>query len=171
MASQKIVEAKATVVDEITEVAKNNASFILFDYRGLTAEETSELRKILRESDSKYKVWKNTLTKRALDSLNYNLDDCLAGPSAIAYSSDAIAPIKALSTFAKDHPALEIKGGIVDGNVTSLDEIKALSTIPSREVLLGKLLGSIQSPITNFARVLNQIAEQKGGEAEASAAE
>ena len=114
MASQKIVEAKATVVDEITEVAKNNASFILFDYRGLTAEETSELRKILRESDSKYKVWKNTLTKRALDSLNYNLDDCLAGPSAIAYSSDAIAPIKALSTFAKDHPALEIKGGIVD---------------------------------------------------------
>ena len=161
MASQKIVEAKATVVDEITEVAKNNASFILFDYRGLTAEETSELRKILRESDSKYKVWKNTLTKRALDSLNYNLDDCLAGPSAIAYSSDAIAPIKALSTFAKDHPALEIKGGIVDGNVTSLDEIKALSTIPSREVLLGKLLGSIQSPITNFARVIKQIAESK----------
>ena len=161
MASQKIVEAKATVVDEITEVAKNNASFILFDYRGLTAEEISELRKILRESDSKYKVWKNTLTKRALDSLNYNLDDCLAGPSAIAYSSDAIAPIKALSTFAKEHPALEIKGGIVDGNVASLDEIKELSTIPSREVLLGKLLGSIQSPITNFARVIKQIAESK----------
>lgn len=161
MASQKIVEAKATVVDEITEVAKNNASFILFDYRGLTAEETSELRKILRESDSKYKVWKNTLTKRALDSLNYNLDDCLAGPSAIAYSSDAIAPIKALSTFAKDHPALEIKGGIVDGNVTSLDEIKALSTIPSRERLLTMLAGGLIGTVKDLSIALNLLSEQK----------
>lgn len=161
MASQKIVEAKSQVVDEIASVAKESASFILFDYRGLTAEETSELRKILRENDSKYKVWKNTLTKRAMDSLNYDLGDSLIGPSAIAYSSDAIAPIKALSTFAKEHPALEIKGGIVDGSVTSLEEIKALSTIPSREGLLTMLAGGLIGTVRDLSIALNLLSEQK----------
>ncbi len=161
MASQKIVEAKAQIVEEITNVAKSSASFILFDYRGLTAEETSELRKLLRESDSKYKVWKNTLTKRAMDNLKLNLDDCLAGPSAIAYSDDAIAPIKALSNFAKEHPALEIKGGIVDGNVTSLDEIKELSTIPSREGLLTMLAGGLIGTVRDLSIALNLLSEQK----------
>ena len=161
MANQKIIEAKAAVVDEITETAKNNASFILFDYRGLTAEETSELRKILRENDAKYKVWKNTLTKRAMDSLNFDLDTCLEGPSAIAFSSDAVAPIKALSTFAKEHPALEIKGGIVDGKVTSLDEIKALSTIPSRDALLTMLAGGLIGTVRDLSIALNLYGEQK----------
>lgn len=161
MASQKILEGKEKVVNEILQVAKDSTSFILFDYRGLTAEESSELRKILRDNDSNYKIWKNTLAKRALDSLNYNLDDCLAGPSAIAYSSDAIAPIKALSTFAKDHPALEIKGGIVDGNVTSLDEIKALSTIPSREGLLTMLAGGLIGTVKDLSIALNLLSEQK----------
>ncbi len=161
MANQKIIEAKAKVVEEITEVAKNNASFILFDYRGLTAEETSELRKILRENDSKYKVWKNTLTKRAMDNLNYDLDGCLEGPSAIAYSNDAIAPIKALSNFAKAHPALELKGGIVDGNVTSLEELKALSTIPSREGLLTMLAGGLIGTVRDLSIALNLYSEQK----------
>lgn len=161
MASQKIIDAKSNVVEEITETAKSSASFILFDYRGLTAEETSELRKILRENDSNYKVWKNTLTKRALDSLNFNLDDCLAGPSAIAFSSDAIAPIKALSNFAKEHPALEIKGGIVDGSVSSLEEIKALSTIPSREGLLTMLAGGLIGHVKDLSIALNLLCEQK----------
>ena len=161
MANQKIIEAKAKVVEEITEVAKNNASFILFDYRGLTAEETSELRKILRENDSKYKVWKNTLTKRAMDNLKYDLDGCLEGPSAIAYSNDAIAPIKALSNFAKTHPALELKGGIVDGNVTSLEELKALSTIPSREGLLTMLAGGLIGTVRDLSIALNLYSEQK----------
>ena len=161
MANQKVVEAKKQIVDEITETVKENASFILFDYRGLTAEETTELRKILRDSDSCYKVWKNTLTKRALDSLNFNLDDCLAGPSAIAFSNDAIAPIKALSNFAKEHPALEIKGGIVDGNVTSLDEIKALSTIPSREGLLTMLASGLIGTVKDLSIALNLYSEQK----------
>lgn len=161
MASQKIVEAKSKVVDEIASVAKESASFILFDYRGLTAEETSELRKILRENDSKYKVWKNTLTKRAMDSLSYDLGSSLIGPSAIAYSSDAIAPIKALSTFAKEHPALEIKGGIVDGNVTSLEEIKALATIPSREGLLTMLAGGLIGTVRDLSIALNLLSEQK----------
>lgn len=161
MASQKVIEAKSSIVEEITETAKNSASFILFDYRGLTAEETTELRRILRESESSYKVWKNTLTKRALDSLNFNLDDCLAGPSAIAFSNDAIAPIKALSNFAKEHPALEIKGGIVDGNVTSLEEIKALSTIPSREGLLTMLAGGLIGTVRDLSIALNLLSEQK----------
>ena len=161
MANQKIIEAKAQVVEEIADVAKNNASFILFDYRGLTAEETSELRKSLRESGSAYKVWKNTLTKRAMDSLEFDLDNCLEGPSAIAFSSDAVAPIKALSTFAKEHPALEIKGGIVDGKVTSLDEIKALSTIPSRETLLTMLAGGLIGTVRDLSIALNLYCEQK----------
>ena len=161
MANQKIIEAKAKVVEEIADTAKNNASFILFDYRGLTAEEASELRKILRENDSTYKVWKNTLTKRAMDSLEFDLDTCLEGPSAIAFSSDAVAPIKALSTFAKEHPALEIKGGIVDGKVTSLDEIKALSTIPSREGLLTMLAGGLIGTVRDLSIALNLYSEQK----------
>lgn len=162
MANQKKLEAKASVVEEIKNIANDNSSFILFDYRGLTAEETTDLRKILRESESGYKVWKNTLTKRALDSLNYNLDDCLKGPSAIAFSKDAIAPIKALSNFAKEHPALEIKGGIVDGNVASLDEIKALSTIPSREGLLTMLAGCLIGNIKDLSIALNLLSEEKG---------
>ena len=161
MANQKIIDNKSQVVDEITEDAKSSASIILFDYRGLTAEETTELRRLLRESDSSYKVWKNTLTKRALNSLEYNLDEALEGPSAIAFSSDAIAPIKALSNFAKEHPALEIKGGIVDGNVTSLDEIKALSTIPSREGLLTMLAGGLIGTVRDLSIALNLLSEQK----------
>ena len=161
MANQKIIEAKAKVVEEIADTAKNNASFILFDYRGLTAEEASELRKILRDSDATYKVWKNTLTKRAMDSLEFDLDTCLEGPSAIAFSKDAGAPIKALSTFAKEHPALEIKGGIVDGKVTSLDEIKALSTIPSRDALLTMLAGGLIGTVRDLSIALNLYSEQK----------
>ena len=161
MANAKILEAKQSVIDEITEVAKNSASFILFDYRGLTAEETSELRKALRENGASYKVWKNTLTKRALDGLNYNLDECLNGPSAMAYSDDSVAPIKALSDFAKNHPALEIKGGIVDGKVTSLDAIKELSTIPSREGLLTMLAAGLIGTVKDLSIALNMLSEEK----------
>ena len=161
MANAKILEAKQSVIDEITEVAKNSASFILFDYRGLTAEETSELRKALRENGASYKVWKNTLTKRALDGLNYNLDECLNGPSAMAYSDDSVAPIKALSDFAKNHPALEIKGGIVDGKVTSLDTIKELSTIPSREGLLTMLAAGLIGTVKDLSIALNMLSEEK----------
>ena len=161
MANAKILEAKQNVIDEITEIAKSSASFILFDYRGLTAEETAELRRNLRENGAKYRVWKNTLAKRALDSLNYNLDDCLNGPSAMAYSDDSVAPIKALSDFAKDHPALEIKGGIVDGEVTSLDTIKQLSTLPSREGLLTMLASGLIGTVKDLSIALNMLSEEK----------
>ncbi len=161
MASQKILEGKEKVVNEILQVAKDSTSFILFDYRGLTAEESSELRKILRDNDSNYKIWKNTLAKRALDSLNYNLDECLEGPSAMAYSNDAIAPIKALSDFAKDHPALQIKGGIVDGKETSLEEIQKLASIPSREGLLTMLASGLLGSVKDLSIALHLLSEQK----------
>ena len=161
MANAKIIEAKSQVVEEITEVAKNNASFILFDYRGLTAEETAELRRLLRENNAEYKVWKNTLTKRALDSLNLDLAECLNGPSAMAYSTDSVAPIKTLSDFAKDHPALEIKGGIVDGEVTSLEVIKQLATLPSREGLLTMLAAGLIGTVKDLSIALNMLSEEK----------
>ena len=161
MANAKILEAKQTVIDEITEVAKNSASFILFDYRGLTAEEVTELRRNLRENGAQYKVWKNTLTKRAMDGLNFNLDDCLNGPSAMAYSDDSVAPIKVLSDFAKEHKALEIKGGIVDGEVTSLDKIKELSTLPSREGLLTMLASGLIGTVKDLSIALNMLSEEK----------
>ena len=161
MANAKILEAKQTVIDEITEVAKNSASFILFDYRGLTAEEVAELRRNLLENGAQYKVWKNTLTKRAMDGLNFNLDDCLNGPSAMAYSDDSVAPIKVLSDFAKEHKALEIKGGIVDGEVTTLENIKALSTLPSREGLLTMLASGLIGTVKDLSIALNMLSEEK----------
>ena len=161
MANAKILEAKQTVINEITDVAKNSASFILFDYRGLSAEEVAELRRNLRDNGAKYKVWKNTLTKRAMDSLNYNLDDCLNGPSAMAYSDDSVAPIKVLSDFAKEHKALEIKGGIVDGEVASLDTIKQLATLPSREGLLTMLASGLIGTVRDLSIALNMLSEEK----------
>ncbi len=161
MANAKILEAKQSIIDEITDVAKNSASFILFDYRGLTAEEVTELRRSLRDNGAKYKVWKNTLTKRALDGLNYNLDDCLNGPSAMAYSDDSVAPIKVLSDFAKEHKALEIKGGIVDGEVANLDTIKQLSTLPSREGLLTMLASGLIGTVRDLSIALNMVSEEK----------
>ena len=161
MANAKILEAKQGVINEITDVAKNSASFILFDYRGLTAEEVTELRRALRDNGAQYKVWKNTLTKRALDGLNYNLDDCLNGPSAMAYSDDSVAPIKVLSDFAKEHKALEIKGGIVDGEVASLDTIKQLATLPSREGLLTMLASGLIGTVRDLSIALNMLSEEK----------
>ena len=152
MANSKILEAKQQVINEISEIAKNSASFILFDYRGLTAEETTMLRRKLRES---------TLAKRAMDSLNYDLDYCLNGPSAMAYSDDSVAAIKVLSDFAKEHPALEIKGGIVDGKVATLEEIKELSTIPSREGLLTMLAAGLYGTVKDLSIALNLLSEQK----------
>ena len=161
MANAKILEAKQTVIDEITDVAKNSASFILFDYRGLTAEEVTELRRNLRDNGAQYKVWKNTLTKRAMDGLNFNLDDCLNGPSAMAYSDDSVAPIKVLSDFAKEHKALEIKGGIVDGEVANLDTIKQLATLPSREGLLTMLASGLIGTVKDLSIALNMLSEEK----------
>lgn len=160
------VELKQPIVQAIAEEIKDAQSVVLVDYRGLTVAQDTELRKQLREAAIIYKVYKNTMMKRAFEGTECEaLENCLEGPSAIAISKDdATAPARILCKFAKDAPALELKGGVVEGTAYDVAGLTELSKIPSREELLSKLLGSLQSPIANFARVIKQIAEQ-GGEA------
>ena len=162
------VELKQPVVQEISDHIKDAQSVVLVDYRGLTVDEDTQLRKQLREAGVVYKVYKNTLMNFAFKGTDCeSMCEMLEGPSAIAISKDdATAPARILSKFSKTAPALELKAGVVEGTFYDSDGIKVIASIPSREELLSKFLGSIQSPITNFARVLNQIAEQ-GGEAPA----
>lgn len=166
------IEEKKPVVAEIAEVVKDAQGAVLVDYRGLTVEQDTILRKQLREANVTYKVYKNTMMNLAFKGTDYeSLLPLLKGPSAIAISNDdATAPARVLSKFAKTAPALEIKGGVVEGSFYDANGINALANVPGREELLSKLLGSLQSPITNMARVLNQIAEQ-GGASAAPAAE
>ena len=165
------VELKTPVVDEISANIKDAQSVVLVDYRGLTVEQDTALRKQLREAGITYKVYKNTMMKRAFEGTDFaQLDEYLEGPNAIAISKeDATAPARIICDFAKKAEALEVKAGVVEGSVYDAAGIQELSKIPSREVLLSKLLGSLQSPITNLARVLNQIAEQGDAPAEAEA--
>ena len=157
------VELKQPVVAEISELLNGAASAVVVDYRGLTVAQDTELRKALRQAGVSYKVYKNTLIKRAAEGTEFAaLDPNLEGPTAIAVSKDdATAPARVLAEFAKKADKLEIKGGVIEGTYYDAKGMQVIATIPSREVLLGKLLGSIQSPITNFARVLNQIAEKQ----------
>lgn len=164
------VELKQPIVQAIAEDIKDAASVVLVDYRGLTVAEDTALRKQLREAGIVYKVCKNTMMKRAFEGTEFaGLEEYLEGPSALVVSKDdATAPARIICKFAKTAEALEVKAGVVEGNVYDAAGINELSKVPSREELLSKLLGSLQSPITNLARVLNQIAE-KGGAADAAA--
>lgn len=155
MANQKIIEKKESVVNEIAEKMKNASTYVLFEYRGLTVTETNELRRKLRESGSEFKVYKNTLTKRALDSLNINIDEHLNGPKAIAFGTEAVAPIKTLSDFAKTHKALELKVGVVDGEIADQNMLAELASIPSREGLLTMFAGGLLEHAKNFAICLD----------------
>ena len=161
------VELKQPIVQEISEQIKDAQSVVVVDYRGLTVAEDTQLRKQLREAGVAYKVYKNTLVNFAIKGTDFeSLSDVLEGPNAFAISTtDATAPARVIAKFAKTAPALEIKAGVVEGTFYDADGMKAIATIPSREELLSKFLGSIQSPITNFACVINQIAE-KGGAAD-----
>ncbi|MGL5434906.1 MAG: 50S ribosomal protein L10 [Lachnospiraceae bacterium] len=160
------VELKQPVIAEISELLNGASSAVVVDYRGLTVAQDTDLRKQLREAGITYKVFKNTMIKRAAEGTDFAaLEPDLEGPTALAVSKeDATAPARALAKFAKTAPKLEIKAGIVEGTYYDATGMQAISSIPSRDELLGRLLGSMQSPITNFARVLNQIAE-KGAEA------
>ena len=162
------VELKQPIVQEIAENIKDAQSLVVVDYRGLTVAQDTELRKALREAGVTYKVYKNTLVKRAIAGTVFeSLSDSLEGPNAFAISTtDATAPARVLAEFAKKAPKLEIKAGVVEGTFYDEAGMKVISEIPSREVLLGRLLGSMQSPITNFARVIKQIAEKDGEVAE-----
>lgn len=158
------VELKKPIVDEISAAVKDAQSVVLVDYRGLTVEQDTQLRKQLREAGITYKVYKNTMMNFAFKGTDYEaLLPYLTGPSAVAISTeDATAPARVLCKFAKTAEALEVKGGMVEGIAYDAKGITEIAKIPSREELLSKLLGSIQSPVTNFARVMNQLAE-KGG--------
>ena len=157
------VELKKPIVEEISELLNGAATAVVVDYRGLTVAQDTELRKQLREAGVSYKVYKNTMMKRAFAGTDCEeLSQHLEGTNALAISAtDATAPARILAKYAKQFPALELIAGVVEGNYNDQAGIQALSQVPSREELLGKLLGSMQSPITNFARVIKQIAEQQ----------
>ena len=163
------VELKQPIVAEISELLDGAASAVVVDYRGLTVAEDTALRKQLREAGVTYKLFKNTLIRFAATGTAFEaLEPNLEGPTAIAVSKDdATAPARILAEFAKKAPKLELKAGVVEGTYYDQKGIGVIATIPNREVLLGRLLGSMQSPIANFARVINQIAEKEGGAAEA----
>jgi large subunit ribosomal protein L10 len=157
------IELKKPVVEEISESIKGAQTVVLVNYRGITVDQDTKLRKQLREAGVTYKVCKNTMMRLAFKGTACEvLDKHLEGPNAIAISTiDATAPARIIAKFMKEAPALEIVAGIVEDNYYDAAGMSKIATIPSREELLSKLLGSIQSPITNFARVINQIAEAK----------
>jgi large subunit ribosomal protein L10 len=157
------VELKQPVIAEISDLLDGAQTAVVVDYRGLTVEQDTVLRKQLREAGITYKVYKNTMIRFAAKGTPFEaLEPNLEGPTALAVSkTDATAPARIIANFAKTAPKLEIKGGIVEDTYYDAKGMQVIATIPSREELLGKLLGSIQSPITNLARVLNQIAEAK----------
>lgn len=161
------VELKQPIVEEIASHIQDAQSVVLVKYSGLTVEQDTVLRKELREAGVVYKVYKNTLMNFAFKGTECEaLAQHLEGPNAIAISKDdATAPARILAKNAKTMPKLELVAGVVEGNYYDTNEIKVMSEIPSREVLLSRLLGSMQSPVTNLARVLNQIAEKGGASA------
>lgn len=158
------VEIKKPIVDEIKANVEKASAAVLVDYRGLTVEEDTALRKALREAGVVYKVYKNTYLNFAFEGTVYaDLSKHLEGPTAVAFGiEDATAPARILSEFAKKAPALEFKAGVVEGIYYDPTGLEKIATIPSRDTLISKLLGSLQSPITNMARVLKQIAEKNG---------
>ncbi|MCI6552156.1 MAG: 50S ribosomal protein L10 [Lachnospiraceae bacterium] len=166
------IELKKPIIEEISATLKDAQSVVLVDYRGLTVEQDTRLRKELREQGITYKVYKNTMMNFAFKGTDFEaLVPYLEGPSAIAVSTtDATAPARILCKFAKEADKLEIKGGMVEGMAYDAKGIADIAKIPSRDELISKLLGSLQSPITNFARVMNQLAE-KGGASACEAAE
>lgn len=157
------VEQKQVVIDEIKAKLENASSIVLVDYRGLTVEEDTDLRKTLREAGVEYKVYKNTMMSFAFKGTDFEeLTNHLAGPSAIAISyEDATAGPRNLNDVAKKYKALEFKAGVVDGTYYDADGMKAVAAIPPRDVLLSRLLGSFKSPMSSFARVIKQIAEKE----------
>ncbi len=182
MPSQKILEAKKQVVSELAEQLKSAVSGVLVDYCGLNVEQDTQLRNKLREAGVEYKVIKNTLTRFAAKEVGLDeLDSVLEGPTSLAISmTDEVAPAKVIADFAKANEQLEIKAGFLEGKVLSLDEVKTLAATPNREVLLAKLLGSLNAPVSSLARTLQALVdngvepseiETKKEEAPAEAAE
>ncbi|MBN3523761.1 50S ribosomal protein L10 [Paenibacillus apiarius] len=167
MANAKVIEAKQQAVEVIAEKLRGSATTVVADYRGLNVSQVTELRKQLREAGIEFQVLKNTLVRRATAAAELSeLDEVLSGPTAIAFSrEDAVAPAKILNDFAKKNEALEIKGGVVEGRVVDVAQIKALAELPSREGLLSMLLSVLQAPMRNFALAVKAVADKNEAEA------
>jgi len=163
MPSEKLLEQKKAKVEELAQKLKEAKSIVLTDYRGLTVEQDTKLRKALREANVEYKVIKNTIISFAIkDSDLAGLEKYLTGPTAIAVSTtDPVAPSKVLMKYAKDYEKLEIKGGMVEGNIIDVDGVKELASTPTKEELLARLMGSLQSGLYGLAVALNAIAEKQ----------
>ena len=161
MANAKIIEQKAGVVSEIKERFENAKSVVAFDYRGLSVAEVTELRRKLREAGADYKVYKNTLTKRALDELNIDMNEYLAGPSAISFGTDELSIVKIINDFAKEHEALELKAGIVEGKVAGLEDLKRYAAIPSRDTLLTMLAAGLLGTVRDLSICLDLYSKEK----------
>ena len=161
MASERILKEKQAVIDEIKEKVENATSIVLFDYRGLTDAEIKELRSKLKESGSYYKVFKNTLMSRAFNDLGIDLSEGLSGPSAFAFGDDQIAPVKVLSEFAKNHPALVLKVGIIDGEKADQAKLDEYAKLPSREQLLTMLAGGMIGLVKDLSICLDLYSQQK----------
>ena len=161
MANATVLAKKQEIIDEVKARVNEATTVVLFDYRGLTDNESKELRVKLREAGADYKVYKNTLMARAFDDLKIDVKDSLEGPSAFAYGNDAIAPIKVLSDFAKTHPALVFKVGIVDGEVSDKDTLVKLSKLPSKETLLTQLAGALIAIPRDLVISLDLYSKQK----------
>ena len=154
---------KQIIIDEIEDKFERAESAVVIDYMGITVAEADEMRKKLREAEVDYTVYKNTLVKRAIEGTKYEaLGEILEGPSGFAFSyDDATAPARVLNDARKAYKKMEFKGGIIEGEYYDKENIEKIAAIPSRDTLISKFMGSIQSPIANFARVVAQIAEQK----------
>ena len=161
VANVNILAKKQEIIDEVKAKVQEATTVVLFDYRGLTDNESKELRVKLRDTGADYKVYKNTLMARAFNDLNIDVNTSLEGPSAFAYGNDAIAPVKVLTDFAKTHPALVLKVGIVDGELTSQAELAELAKIPSREGLLTMLAGALIGIPRDLSISLDLYAKQK----------
>lgn len=161
--SQASIAKKAELVDLYAEKMKAAASIVVVDSRGLTVEQDTVLRRNLRENDVEFKVVKNSILRRAAEKAGLeNLNEIFVGPTAIAFSNeDVIAPAKVINDFAKDAEALEIKGGAIEGAVSSKEEIVALATLPNREGLLSMLLSVLQAPVRNVALAVKAVAEKE----------
>lgn len=167
MANAKIIEAKQLAVNEIADKLRESATTVVADYRGLNVSQVTELRKQLREAGVEFQVLKNSLVRRATAAAELTeLDEVLTGPTAIAFSrEDVVAPAKILYDFAKKNEALEIKGGVVEGRVVDVAQIKELAALPSRDGLLSMLLSVLQAPVRNFALAVKAVAEKQEAEA------
>ena len=164
--SEAIIAKKAAIVEEVTEKFKTAASVVIVDYRGLTVDEVTKLRKQLRDANVEIRVIKNSILSRAAKAAGLEgLDEVFTGPTAVAFSNeDVVAPAKIIDEFSKEAKALEIKGGIIEGKVSTLEEVTALAKLPSSEGLLSMLLSVLQAPVRNVAYAINAVAEKDSEE-------